>query len=809
MPLPHAHVTTPSPAPNSSGARLVSVDGRELPLRGAKLHCDARGGLARVRLEQEFHNPHEEPLTVTYTLPLPADGAVSGYTFTIGDERVVGEVDRRSRAKERFEQALVEGHSAALLEEDRSSVFRQQVGNIPPGQSVRIETIVDQPCRWLAEGAWEWRFPTVVAPRYLGAQGRVSDADRVSVEVAQGESPRPRVELALLVRDALVAGAEPLSPSHALALREGGDGFEVGLREEEGAKLDRDVVVRWAVAAPRVGLTLDTTRPGPQRAHTDRAFGLLTVVPPAPEAEPESVSRDLIVLIDTSGSMHGEPLDQARRVVGAMVDTLGDDDQLELIEFSMRPSRWKRRAVKANAKNRRAAHKWLDALRAGGGTEMRSGIFEALRPIRRDSQRQVILITDGLIGFEEEIVATISNELPHGCRVHTIGVGSGVNRSLTGPAARAGRGTEAICGLGEDVEPVVQRMVAATTAPLVVDLELEGDALLARTERLPDLYAGAPALLSVAVDPAGGPITLRGRTASGEWSQTLEVPALEAGAGNPAVAALYGREAVEDLEMRRAAGDRDPSIDATIENIGLEFQIATRLTSWIAVSDNPTVDAADPSRRETMPQEVPYGMSVESFSMRRAAMPVAAAAVAQAFGAAPAGMAPPAPRAPQSKGFFTGGRVRRRAAPPAARQPTPDFEARDGGGGMDDADERERGIADDADELSQRLLGSVFEDRTVSLSVATELTGRVVLHSDGKLVIEIELAEDLEWERPSAVAVGAEDLAVDASKSTRSGPVKAGQTLRLSLELPDDAAVPTQLRFSTSTGDFVINLANG
>ena len=188
---------------------------------------------------------------------------------------------------------------------------------------MRIETTIDQPCRWLAEGAWEWRFPTVVAPRYLGAEARVVDADRVSVEVAQGESPRPRIELALQVRDALVAGAEPHSPSHALALQADEDGFEVGLRDEDGARLDRDVVVRWPVASPRVGLTLDAARPAPEQPHADRAFGLLTVVPPAPEAEPESVRRDLIVLIDTSGSMHGEPLAQARRVVGAMVDTLG------------------------------------------------------------------------------------------------------------------------------------------------------------------------------------------------------------------------------------------------------------------------------------------------------------------------------------------------------------------------------------------------------------------------------------------------------------------------------------------------------
>ena len=143
----HAAVA-PSPAPTpstttSAGGRLVSTTGRALPLLSTSLTADASGGVARVVVEQRFHNPHAEPLAVTYSLPLPADGAVSGFSFRIGGRRVVGEVDRKKAARERYEQALVEGRSAAILEQDRSSLFTQEIGNIPPGEEIIAEVIVD------------------------------------------------------------------------------------------------------------------------------------------------------------------------------------------------------------------------------------------------------------------------------------------------------------------------------------------------------------------------------------------------------------------------------------------------------------------------------------------------------------------------------------------------------------------------------------------------------------------------------------------------------------------------------------------
>ncbi len=791
----------PATADASSGGRLVATDGRTLPLTGASLRADARGGIASVLLEQRFKNPYEEPLRVTYLLPLPADGAVSGFAFRVGDLRVVGEVDRRAAARERFEQALVEGRSAALVEQERSSLFTQEIGNIPPGAEVVAELTIDQRLAWLADGQWEWRFPTAAAPRYQGAPGRVADAPNILVDVADQPLPA-RMTLALRIRDHLADGRQPESPSHPLRVEAHTGDLQVefsnlsnerSFDKSEGVPLDRDVVVRWPVSEPRVGLSLDVARPDAAKANGASAFGLLTVVPPRGEARGPAVARDLILLLDTSGSMGGEPLDQARRICGAIVDTLGDGDRLEMIEFGNAPRRWKAEAVAATEKARREAHKWLAALRASGGTEMRSGILEALRPLRAESQRQIVLVTDGLIGFESEIVDEVAHRLPAGSRVHAVGVGSSVNRSLTGPVARAGRGVEVVIALGEDPERAARRLVLRTDAPLVVDVTVEGDALVEQApRRAPDLFAGAPSLIALKLKPEGGALRVRGRTAAGAFEQAIAVPAAAPSTGSAAVPVLFGREAVEDLELRVAAGER--GLDEAIERIGLDFQIATRMTSWVAVSSQATVDPQAPTRSERMPHELPHGMSMEGLGLRPpSGMPMQYAAAGAAMPARMVSLASPPP-APAPTGRATmsldaKADVRGEAPPP--QQPKKAGRLMQGIGRIL---ERFRGD-DDADEVTESPAPEEpAREEEVAKQAAPSLRGRIVRRKGRELVIEIVLDADTDWEAPQQVTVatdeGAIDAAVDAGRSTRSGRVKRGATVRLALVLDEESAAP-------------------
>jgi Ca-activated chloride channel homolog len=602
-----------------AGGRLVAHDGRELPLRAVHLQTRAAGGIARVVLTQTFKNPFPEPIEVRYLVPLPSEGAVSGFSFVLGDTRVEGVVTGKQEARQRFQRAISQGKTAALLEQDRTSLFTQRVGNVPPGSEIVCELVIDQPLRWLEEGCWEWRFPTVVAPRYQGAPGRVEDADKLQVPVSQssvtgGEGLGVRASLALTIGDGLTGPVN--SPSHEMQAKAErlSETTEVRL-EGAGARLDRDVVVRWPIALPSVSASVIPARPAAE-VHGGDTFALLTVAPPTGGGE--AVARDLTFLIDTSGSMGGRPLDQAQQVVAAMLETLGPNDRIELIEFGSRPKRFKKKPIPATEKNRAAALKWVRNLRSSGCTEMHRAVIEALAPLREESQRQVILITDGYIGFEQEIVSTLLRELPDGARLHTIGVGSSVNRTLTQGAARAGRGTELLIGLDEDPQTLIPRFVAKTTAPLVTDIVVSGPGVIEIAPRqLPDLYAESPALFAARLRPEGGTVVLSGRTAKGRFEQRFEVPALELGEGHEGVVALFGREKVEDLEMTLSAGGGVAEINSAIEATGIDFQIATRLTSWVAVSKKATVATREQPTTVDQPHELPHGTSAEGLGLRK------------------------------------------------------------------------------------------------------------------------------------------------------------------------------------------------
>jgi Ca-activated chloride channel family protein len=471
---------------------------------------------------------------------------------------------------------------------------------------VVAEITIDQKLRWIPEGAWEWRFPTVVGPRYLGSPGYVADAERVTVDVQDGPSP-VSLALELSVRDALTA--EPSSPSHAIRTTRTADACEIRLASDRGAGLDRDLVARWPVATASIGTRLEVACLTSKERDGTKSFGLLTLVPPADVASHPPISRDLVVLIDASGSMSGAPLEQARCVAQTLVRSLDARDTLELIAFSSEPLRFRARAEQATETLRANAIEWLGKLQASGGTEMDRAVSAALAPLRTDAQRQIVLVTDGLIGFENEIVSHVLRALPDTSRLHTVGVGSAVNRSLTAGAARAGRGIEIVVGIDEDGGGAARRLLAHLAAPIVTEIEIRGSAVRrSAPARLRDLAAGAPALVALDLDPAGGEVEIRGRG----FERRIAVPAAEPGTGRSALASLFARECVEDLEMRAAAGEE---VDLQIEELGMAFGIATRRTSWVAVSEEPAVDPRRPTRRARIPQAIPHGLSVEGLGL--------------------------------------------------------------------------------------------------------------------------------------------------------------------------------------------------
>jgi Ca-activated chloride channel family protein len=790
------------PFPVISQNRLISADSTTLPLKALALRCETAGGLSRVVLEQTFANSSAQPLHVVYKLPLPADGAVSGFKFRIGEKIIVGDVDRKAAAREKFEEAILSGQTAALLEEERSSLFTQEIGNVPPGAEVTVEITIDQKLKWLSEGQWEWRFPLAAAPRFLGAPDRVADAKQVSL--AMTESSHVKASLSMNVRDAVSGGRSPESPSHPLSCVALGDGFRVELGSGNAVAPDRDVVVRWSVSTAKIGISCNVAGP---RANVNDAHALLTVVPPERSANQKHLARNLTFLLDTSGSMGGEPIAQAKKIVLAMLSGLEQGDHFELIEFSNSPRRYQNRLVPGTTEEKSAAAAWVNSLQANGGTEMRAGILEALRPsterAREHASTHVVLITDGLIGFEQEIVASILALLPGGARLHTVGVGSSVNRSLTAAAARAGRGIEVVLGLGEDPDRAAHRLRAHSEAPLVVDIEASGDALLATAPiKIPDLFAGAPLLLSARILARGGEIVLKGKTADGVWIEKIRTPHVDANSGSDAVVTLFGRELVEDAEMKIAGGLDKKLLDASIEATGLAYKISTRLTSWVAIDPKASVDPRDPARRVEQPQMLPYGVTAEGVGLRSAQV---APMPAMAYGAlAPAGAAMPKRTRMASLGAPAPARP---AAAPRLDAPLPPspqapreertfvsrikdalFKKGEGGSQRDE-------LAEEAAPITRR----VFK-------------GRIVSKKSGELVVEVTLADRLEWNVNGASIVfddgSTTPSTIDESKTTRNGSFSAGSVIRISLRFASssDATNVRSIDVSSNDGPLMIEI---
>jgi Ca-activated chloride channel family protein len=788
---------------------LVAVDGRTFPLRGASVRARAEGGVAKTTFVQSYTNPYSEPLEVLYTLPLPADGSVIGYTIHLGEKVITGRIETREQARETYQRALEHGHTAGLLEQERADTFTQTLGCLPPEADVRVEIDVLHPLAFrprVGDGPahWEYRFPTVVGVRYEGAPGRVPDAERLDVERADASGTPARLEVQLEVGDGESSQIALESTSHRVRVEANveasteantasttvpdaseriSSGSLVSLVEP--SPLDRDVVVRWTATESSVGVRLKV---GSGLEGDDGRYGLITITPPA--REETTFARDLTLLIDASGSMGGPPIKRAKEVAAHLLRSLTSGDRFELIAFASEPQELVRGPMEANEKNIRTALALLGRLQAGGATEMANAIEHALRPLRLDSQRQVVLFTDGYIGFESQVIRKVLEHLPDGARLHTVGIGRAPNRTLTHGAARAGRGIELVVDDDKVAKEAAERLQQATVAPVLTDLVIGGSAVQGvAPERPRDVLAGQPLVASVELDPQGGSIEVSGRLAgeSERWWARLAVGSASdnttatatatASTGTTSssadshtetqipVGALFGREAIEDQEMILAAaeagGRQAAEILSQIEALGLRHRIASRRTSLVAVSEDPTVDPSDPRRRERLVVELPAEVSAEGVGLAGTSL-----MDTLLFAKGPGlrrGVTELLPEdavfqlaEPPSFRF-----LRRSRAPIPPEVPTP-------------------------------------MDKDETTTPMTEIAARLVRVEDNLLVVEFEAPHD-RFALPAGGATvrvrlgdGREIKAwVEGALSTRVGPHAAGLTLRLGLRMAEDTDWPT------------------
>ncbi|BDE12590.1 inter-alpha-trypsin inhibitor domain-containing protein [Mycobacterium sp. 20KCMC460] len=598
-----------------SCGELSAADGRPLPLKALRVQTAIVGMTATSTVRQRFVNDGDTTIEATYVFPLPARAGVTDFVADLAGRRVVGLLKERGQARADYEQAIVAGQRAAIVEEDRSDVFSVRVGNIGPGEEAAVEMRLTGPLSF-EDGEATFRYPLVVAPRYTTGRAlpgdqtgagdaadtdAVPDASRVTPPRLLDSEDRPDLDIALSVDGAGLTVSD-LRASLPTVVTEG-DGPTV-LRVEPGARADRDFVLRFRVDRSALSSSALLV-PDPDGAEGTWS---VTVLPPA---QTSSAPRDVVVVLDRSGSMHGWKMIAARRAAGRIVDMLDAGDRFCVMAFDDRidtPAQLS--LVEADDRNRFAAASWLGSLESRGGTEMAEPLQRAVQLLGGsggDRQASVVLVTDGQITGEDQLLRTLAPAVGR-TRIYCVGIDRAVNAGFLDRLAQLGTGRSELVESEERLDEAMARLARTIGRPALTGLRVsaEGIQLVDDTvtpSRAPDAFAGVPCVISG-----------RYRAPAGHGAATFRVDAdgapvatLEARVAPEAVAVqtIWARSVVRDLEDDYAAYRADDELAARIVAHSIRFGVLSRFTAFVAI--DPEHTDAGPLTEVIQPVEEPSG----------------------------------------------------------------------------------------------------------------------------------------------------------------------------------------------------------
>jgi Ca-activated chloride channel family protein len=616
---PQEEVATPGSlqVTDASGKLAASC-----PLKHTDVKAEISGFVSRVRVTQEFENPFKEKIEAVYTFPLPQNAAVDDMTMMVGERTVRGRILPREEARVVYEDAKTRGQVAGLLDQERPNIFTQAVANIMPGEKVTISISYVETLKY-EDGAYQFVFPMVVAPRYVpGAHASADSKDAASVGAAQvpdasriappltPKGTRAGHDISLEVAlDAGVPIDNLTSNSHEIEV-ERPNGWSARARLKASSEIpNKDFVLKYDVTGGRIEDAVLTHR-------TDKGgFFTLILQPPDRVTVEDVTPKEIIFVLDTSGSMGGFPIEKAKEAMKLALDGLNPRDTFNLITFAGDTHVLFPQPVPATSLNLRRAQSFLASRSGDGGTEMMKAIRAALAP--SDAQghiRVVCFMTDGEVGNDFEIISEVQKH-PN-ARVFAFGIGSSVNRFLLDKIAEEGRGEVEYVSLNDDGSAAARRFHERVRSPLLTDIQIDWAGLPVADvypKRIPDLFSAKPVVLSGRYTTGGRAVLrLRGKMSGREFVREIPVELPETEARHDVLATLWARARVDDLLKQDYVGVQQGKAHAdlkeTITQLGVEYRLMTQFTSFVAVEEMVVTEGGQP-RRIDVPVEMPEGMS--------------------------------------------------------------------------------------------------------------------------------------------------------------------------------------------------------
>ncbi|MEM9458442.1 MAG: VIT domain-containing protein [Myxococcota bacterium] len=587
-----------------------------LPLRHTAVTMEVTGFVARVQVTQTYRNDADVPIEAVYTFPLPENSAVDDMRIVIGDRTISADIETRDQARRIYQQARAAGQTTALLEQERANIFTQQVANIAPHEDIDVVIRYVQPLTYDA-GQYELVFPMVVGPRFV--DDRVPDAARVTPPVA-GPGTRTGHDIALSVQ---VDAGLPIQgftvPTHRVTGGLAANGTLSLALANKTTIPNRDFVLRYGVAGRAVTPTL--------LLDGDDTGGHFTLIVQPPDVDVDALvgARELLFVMDVSGSMHGVPLSICKVVMREAIMRLRPVDTFNIVTFAGRTGLAFDEPRPANDHNVREALAFVSGLRAGGSTQILDAVDLALRrDVGQGRHRYVFFLTDGYVSIEDDVHVRTRQWVEHlarrgqRARVFSLGVGSSPNRALLETLADAGRGLASYVGTREDPRAVVGRYYAKIDHPIWTDLSIDWDGAGMRVADVhpaepPDLFASRPVILHGRYTGApASSVELSAR--HGKTRVRTAAPARRARVGADVVPTLWARARVADLQIQHAL-HADERFVAEITQLGLDHRLVTPYTSFVAVDRTRTVGDGDPTRID-QPVEGPEGVDLEAAGAR-------------------------------------------------------------------------------------------------------------------------------------------------------------------------------------------------